>query len=295
MTRSLENILGPMTAITARHKRMMDSIAPVRGIMEMVNSTMDSYKKLGIGKNMMFELPTAMKEIMNSPAFTTMQEISRNHHQLFEATRGVSAIAALKPMFSFPSFAIPSMDYLTLGIGKIVAGVDDVELLEDYNEFSAQAVELTDQATPLSPQERTSQICSLIKAMADYCRTKKASAIIIIYIIDLLLRFASAHQYWGFLSGPEPASSEQVEEVRKLVIELKEQLPRQSSSRIASDCPLRTRPAQKAGVTMRLLKGDEVILHFFNHKWAYVTATDNKNGQQYYGWILKKYLDKKSR
>lgn len=191
-----------------------------------------------------------------------------------------------------------ALERLSLQITKIASQQLDWNIVEEYEEITQEAIELSSAVIERDEQNikrRIEVLLDLIKSLLT-----KAPESIVITTLNLFLMFASTHQYVDFLKNkPILATSEEVKQMRdqqEVIIqymqEIKQKLGKAEKIRVTRvPCKVKLKPKTKSLTVAELSDCFEVEVLQVYHKWVFVSYYNDEDYLPQTGWILKKYLD----
>lgn len=229
--------------------------------------------------------------------FDTINSIAKQHEQLFGNLR--SFVNGHEQHNS----AFTQMNSLQIALGKVSGQMTAIAtvhkqwtLLDDFEEISEQAIEMTNNLTAnvSLTEEESRQFKKLITSIFTFLKRNKKFGTNALVFLTIIVSFMNAHQYYDFLkTKPEPATKEDLAKFERLIIQqieakLKEEKEYRTTNTI---CKVMLKPQTKTLILSTLPAGFDVIVLQNNHKWLYVSFINLKDNLPQTGWIFKKYLD----
>lgn len=224
--------------------------------------------------------------------------IGKQHQHLFE---NLSKISQISQNFSAIG-QIPNLEFALRGItgqiAELAASQKKWDLLDDFEEITAEAVTINDKIIDDEGITKKSindlnNFLNRIEIKIDK-NDKNANSLLwkLVAILSFILAITSETRNWS--PKPEHATKKEIESLIKeqfsvFETKLKEHKEYRTTNR---ECKVMLKPRNKSLVLSRLPKGFDLIVLNVNHKWIYVSYLNSKDGLPQTGWVLKKYLSK---
>jgi len=304
---SIQKSLGLTSQLSEMMKaqeRITRSLSGVSMITELAKSMQKHHK--------MFENPTlsaieAMtkglslqsKFVIPQKTLDAISSINRQHEQLFGGIRAMTE--ALK--IQSPALAqINNLNFALSGISGQIAAIAAQQrnwtIIDDFEEVTEQTIEFSESLTEEVTEEHQRQFQILLTLVSTFVKKYGVQGLL---IIDIILRFATLHQYYDFLQQkPELPTKQEVNQIAfkqdsiiQFIGEVNEHLKIAKEYRITNrECEVKLKPKTKTLTVSKLPKDFELVVLQVNHKWVLVSYFDPKDNLPQTGWIMKKYLDK---
>jgi len=300
-TRSINKNWGldsPMMKMITAQRELQDKLMPFRNheifnTVARIQKMMPRYEESGI-MTMIKNIRSA-SDMMPSGAMTAIMAIQRQNQHLFSSTRSILDALPAQAAFSHVNSLQYALSGITKNIAAIAAANRDWSLVDDFEEISSQAIELTDHlsAHVALSEEENAAFQSLIQYVVSIIKKHRKFGIYSLLFIDMVLRVASFHQYFDFLkSKPELATKEDVGKFeKKLLQSIREKLKEEQEYRLTNRaCKVYLKPKFKSLKLITLPVKFEVIVLQINHKWAYISYIDPTDNVSQTGWVPKKFL-----
>jgi hypothetical protein len=190
---------------------------------------------------------------------------------------------------------------ITNEIGRLAVKYQDWQLLDNFEEFNSQAIELSDSIVEETLEEQELKFRNLLSQILPFLIKHKNIGIYTLRIVEIFLIIAGLHQYLDFLEEkPKLATKEEVNKIEikqdsvlNFLKEIKKQLKTVNEYRIINrTCKVMLKPKTKTTIITSLPKNFEVTQLQINHKWVLISYFDPKDNLPQTGWVLKKYLKK---
>lgn len=227
----------------------------------------------------------------------TIDLISKQHRNLFDLSNAMTDIFRM-------GTAIVQMNNMQSALKNISGQITAIatlqqrwDLIDDFEEISEQAMEITSGMTtelPLTEEENRS-FQDLLSFVYSIVKKHKKVGIYSILFVDMVLRIASFHQYYDFLtSKPELATKEDLGKFEtKLFLAIQEKLKSEKAYRVTNRfCRMYLKPKSKSQVIVSLPRDANVIVLQIQGKWVYISFIDPEDNLSLTGWVMKKYLNK---
>lgn len=190
---------------------------------------------------------------------------------------------------------------LSSEIAKIASLKQDWSIIEDFEDLTNDAIILSDQLTNDSSDSSLENFSidfkSYLELVDEFYLKYKDAGIIMLFIIDVILRFASLHQYYDFIKDkPEPATQLEVKELQKTnttilksLEEVKGEISKKDKISFTNKkCQIKLKPNIKSLVINELSQGFEIIILKRQPTWTLINFSDPKDGLPQTGWINTK-------
>lgn len=228
--------------------------------------------------------------------------INRQHEQLLGGIRAMTE--ALK--IHTPAITqINSLHYALSGISGQIAAIATRQknwaIIDDFEQITEQSLDLSEALADEITDEQQRQFQTILALVVSFFKKHKTLGVSALLIIDIILRFAGIHQYYGFLKEkPEPPTKTEVNQISikkdsvlHFIRLVNKHLRQANEYRITNrTCEVKLKPKLKTLTLAKLPKDFEVIIIQIHHKWVYVSYFDPKDNLPQTGWIMKKYLNR---
>ncbi len=186
---------------------------------------------------------------------------------------------------------------LSTELTKIASISQNWNLVKDFEELTTEAVILSNQLTDeysSSIKISIAEFKSLLNSVQEFYLKNKDAGIILLFLIDVILRFAGLHQYYDFIKEkPEPATRIEVNEIKdsQTVIleslkEIKQQIIEKNKiSYTNKGCQIKLKPNSRSAVINHLPFNYEVVIVKIQPTWLLINYYDPKDGLPQTGWI----------
>jgi len=252
-------------------------ISPFQSTLDMIiqaNRTLDIYNSkmmgmLGIAevirKNTFFGIPNS--------TMAAIDMIAKQHQVLFAG----SSAMTLTMNATIGSSKLSSLQVALNGISgkmiRIAASTNNWGIIDDFEIVSSQAVELSENlAEDFQLSEETKVVFNkLVDLVVAFLKKNRKAGIYSLLFVDLVLRIASAHQYYDFLKAkPEMATREDIKKLEtNLLRSIEEKLRNEKEFRITNrSCRVFLRPNLKSLQLAKLSSKSDVIVLQIKHKWS---------------------------
>lgn len=268
-------------AKSRHHQKMF--VSPTLSAIEAITKSMDIESKFGIPQ-------------------TTLDTITSINHQYEQLIGGVRAMTEALKIQSPVLAQIKSLNFALSGISGQIAAIAAQQrnwtIIDDFEEVTEQAIGFSENLTKEVTEEQKRQFQILLTLVIAFVKKYGVQGLL---IIDIILRFASIHQYYDFLKDkPELPTKKEVNQISikqdsviHFISLVNEQLKQANEYRITNrECLVRLKPKLKTLSLSKLPRDFELIVIQIHYKWVYVSYFDPIDNLPQTGWIMKKYLDK---
>lgn len=255
------------------------------------------------------ELPkTAIEAITKSMAWQTkisipksaidaISSISRQHDQLFGNLKAITtSLNANNPALSQMNSLRLALNSISGQLGAIAATQKDWALLDDFQNISKQALEISDSFSSdiILTEEESRRFEKLIEYILNFLKKNKKFGTNALLFLSVVVNLMALHQYYDFVKEkPAPATKEDLAKFETKVLQtITEKLKEQKEIRIISRVSkVFLKPTTKSFIIEKLPAHFEVVVLQVSHKWLYVSYVSPHDEMPQTGWVLKKYAN----
>lgn len=240
------------------------------------NSTLSAFSQLA-----------AQQEKINESLFASLSSINSISLALSE----VNKIKNLNIAFTS----------LSAEIAKLASINQTWDIIEDFEDLTTEAVTLSNQLieeyNPTITEENSNEFKLFLNSVEEFYKKHKDAGIILLFVIDVILRFAGLHQYYDFIKDkPEPATKIEFKEIKnsqatilRNLDEIKNQLNEKNKiSYTNKNCQIKLKPNSRSSVINNLPENYEIVVVKIQPTWFLINYFDPNDGLPQTGWINKK-------
>lgn len=188
---------------------------------------------------------------------------------------------------------------LSTELSKIASINQNWNIIEDFEELTSAAVHISDQIIldSNSDSDSTIEFKLFLKSVEQFYIKYKDAGIILLFVIDVILRFAGLHQYYDFIKDKsEVAAVSDINEIKKSqsnilqsLEDVRQQINKAEKLSITNKISsIRLKPNIRSKVINELPKEYEILIVKHQPTWLLINYTDPNDGLPQTGWINKK-------
>ncbi|MFP3597864.1 hypothetical protein [Chryseobacterium sp. SIMBA_029] len=187
---------------------------------------------------------------------------------------------------------------LSSEIAKIASLNQNWNIIEDFEDLTTDAIFLSDQLVgehnEVNIESFSIRFNFFLKSVEEFYQKNKEAGIIMLFVIDVILRFAGLHQYYDFIKDkPESATKIETTELKNtqtVIISTLEEVKKQISKKnkvsyTNKKCYIKLKPNSRAIVINELPKKYEIIILKTQPTWVLINFFDPNDGLPQTGWI----------
>lgn len=242
------------------------------------------------------EITLKTENLIPQTTLDAIASINQQHEKLFSRIEAMTDSLRVKPeVLAQINNLSSALSNISGQVAAIAAQRRDWTIIDDFEEINAKTIEFSESLTEEVTEEQQNIFQKLLALISTFAAEYGVNGL---RIINLIMLFASIHQYYYFLKEkPELATKQSVDQIAVKLDSLihymnivKEQ---NKEYRITNRvCDVKLKPKSKTIVLSKLPEGFEVNVIQIQHKWVYVNYFDPKDNLPQTGWIMKKYLNK---
>ncbi|SDI22658.1 hypothetical protein SAMN05421846_105107 [Chryseobacterium taeanense] len=290
--------LMPISKLLA-NSSFQNSLISANKINESLNASMMTFSKAL--QNHDFQKISQSIKIPDSTLSAISNLVKQQEYlngNLFKSLGVINSTSIAKTELSKIKNLNTAFSSLSSEIAKIASLNHDWNIIENFEDLTNEAIILSDQlttdSTSLSPENFSIEFKSFLKLVEEFYLKYKDAGVLVLFIIDVILRFASLHQYYDFIKDkPEPATKLEVIELQKAnttilksIEEVKGEISKNDKISFTSKkCKIKLKPNIKSLVINELPKDFEIIIVKKQPNWTLINFSDPKDGLPQTGWI----------
>lgn len=242
------------------------------------------------------EITLKTENLIPQTTLDAIASINQQHEKLFSRIEAMTDSLRVKPeVLAQINNLSSALSDISGQVAAIAAQRRDWAIIDYFEEINKQTIEFSESLTEEVTEEQQNIFQKLLALISTFAAEYGVNGL---RIINLIMLFASIHQYYYFLKEkPELATKQSVDQIAVKLDSLihymnivKEQ---NKEYRITNRvCDVKLKPKSKTIVLSKLPEGFEVNVIQIQHKWVYVNYFDPKDNLPQTGWIMKKYLNK---
>jgi hypothetical protein len=230
-------------------------------------------------------------------AIDAISLISQKHNQFFTNLKTITAsLNVNNPGLSQMNSLRLAMNSISVQLGAIAATHKDSALLDDFQNISQQALEISDNFSSdiVLTEEESRRFESLIEYILNFLKKNKKFGTNALLFLSVVVNLMALHQYYDFVKEkPAPATKEDLVKFEtKMLRTITEKLKEQKEIRIILRVSkVFLKPSTNSIIIEKLPERFEIGVLKVSHKWLYVSYVSPKNEMPQTGWMLKKYTN----
>lgn len=227
------------------------------------------------------EITLKTENLIPQTTLDAIASINQQHEKLFSRIEAMTDSLRVKPeVLAQINNLSSALSNISGQVAAIAAQRRDWTIIDDFEEINAKTIEFSESLTEEVTEEQQNIFQKLLALISTFAAEYGVNGL---RIINLIMLFASIHQYYYFLKEkPELATKQSVDQIAVKLDSLihymnivKEQ---NKEYRITNRvCDVKLKPKSKTIVLSKLPEGFEVNVIQIQHKWVYVNYFDPKD------------------
>ena len=246
--------------------------------------------------NQSFALPKSTIDSISQLIFQ-QEKINRS---LFVSLSAINSISiSLNEVNKIKNLNI-AFTSLSTELAKLASTRQNWKIIEDFEDLTSEAITLSEQSTndydSTTVNNFSDEFKSFLGSVEEFYLKYKEAGIILLFIIDVILRFAGLHQYYDFIKDKsKSATKSEINEVKNSQItilknleDVRQQISKKDKlSYTNKNCQIRLKPNSRSTIINNLTENYEIIVVKIQPTWLLINYTDPKDGLPQTGWINK--------